>query len=121
MLGIVMDQRITAKEVVQGQLDAYNAHDLERFVAWYAESVLVYQAGKVEPLLQGRAALAAHYASKRFNLPNLHAELLNRMVIGNKVIDHERVVGVGEHPIEVAAAYEVINESIKRVWFFNPS
>ena len=116
-----MEQRLTAEIIVQGQLDAYNAHDLERFVAWYAESVLVYQAGKAEPLLQGRAALAAHYASKRFNLPNLHAELLNRMVIGNKVIDHERVVGVGEHPIEVAAAYEVINGSIKRVWFFNPS
>jgi hypothetical protein len=43
-----MKQRITAEGVVQGQLDAYNTHDLERFVAWYAESVLVYQAGKAD-------------------------------------------------------------------------
>jgi hypothetical protein len=51
----------------------------------------------------------------------LFIKLAKQMVIGNKVINHERVVGVGEYPIEVAAACEVIDGSIQRVWFFNPS
>jgi hypothetical protein len=68
---------------VQAQLDAYNARDLERFVACYADDVQLYRPPAAEPVLQGKAAMAAHYAAHRFKLPLLHAELVNRMVLGN--------------------------------------
>jgi hypothetical protein len=65
-----------------------------------------------------RPALAEYYATQRFNLIGLNAELLNRMEIGNKVIDHERISGVRELPFEVAAVYEVADDLIRTVWFF---
>lgn len=34
-----------------------------------------------------------------FNLPRLRAEIVNRIVLGDRVIDHERVWGVRDTPI----------------------
>ncbi len=107
-----------AVTIVQEQLEAYNARDLDRFVACYADDVRVYRPPAPEPVIVGKAALAAHYAQHRFNLPALHAEVRARMVLGNKVIDHERVVGIKSQPFEVAAVYEVVDGSIRAVWFF---
>jgi hypothetical protein len=101
----------------QRQLDAYNNRDLARFVQEYTDDVQVYRLPGTEPILQGKAALAEHYRTKRFNLPGLHAELVNRMAFGNKVIDQERVTGVQEGPMEVAAIYEVTPAGIAKVWF----
>lgn len=101
----------------QRQLDAYNARDLERFVREYSDDVRVYRLGEPEPFLVGKAALAAHYRQHRFNLPELHAELVQRMVFGNKVIDQERVSGVQAAALEVAAIYEVTPAGISKVWF----
>lgn len=101
----------------QRQLEAYNARDLARFVAEYTEDVRVWRLPATEPVLVGRAALAEHYRLNRFHLPALHAELVNRMVFGNKVIDHERVSGVQPTPMEVAAIYEVTPAGISQVWF----
>lgn len=109
----------TPESIVQAQLDAYNARDLARFTACYAPDVRVYRPPQPEPVLAGREALAAHYAKNRFNLPSLHADLVNRMVLGRKVIDHERIHGVREAPFEAAAVYEVGADGlIATVWFF---
>ena len=102
---------------VQRQLDAYNARDLERFVREYTQDVTVYRMPDPNPVIVGRAALAAHYRDNRFNLPELHATVVNRMVFGNKVIDQERVVGVPGAPLDVAAIYEVSEQGISKVWF----
>ncbi len=103
---------------VQRQLEAYNAHDLDRFVAEYTDDVRVFRPPAAEPVLSGRAAFVAHYAANRFTLPELHAEVLNRIVSGNKVVDHERITGVQERPVEAIAVYEVVDERIRTVWFF---
>ena len=104
---------------VQGQLDAYNARDLARFVACYADDVQLFRPPVAEAVMVGKAALAAHYAANRFNLPQLHAELVNRMVFGNKVVDHERISGVRDHPYEAAVVFEVKDALISKVWFFD--
>jgi len=101
----------------QRQLEAYNARDLDRFVREYAEDVVVYRLPDPAPAIVGRIALAAHYRDNRFNLPDLHAQLVKRMVFGNKVIDQELVHGVPGAPLRVAAIYEVTERGIARVWF----
>ena len=105
------------EDFAQRQLDAYNDRDLERFVAQYTDDIEVYRLPSAEAVLVGKAAFAEHYRTQRFNLPNLHAELRNRMVFGNKVIDHERVIGLGDVAQEVAAIYEVNPQGICKVWF----
>lgn len=107
-------------DVVQRQLDAYNARDLAAFVATYADDVRVYRMPSAAPILDGKAALAEHYRTKRFNLPSLHADLVARIELGDKVIDHERVHGVRAEPFEAVAIYEVGDGLIRTVWFVDP-
>ena len=93
---------------VQRQLDACNARDLDRFVAEYADGVPVFVAPSPEPVLSGKATFAAHDASKRFNLPYLHAALVARRVSGHTVVDHERVTALADDVVEAIAVYRVV-------------
>lgn len=110
---------MSPEQVVQEQLDAYNARDLTRFTATFAEDVEVFRLPETSPSIRGRDALAAHYAANRFSLEALHADLVARMVMGNKVIDHERIHGVREAPYEAVAIYEVRDGRIVTVWFLS--
>lgn len=103
---------------VQQQLDAYNARDLARFLQVYADEVKAFRPPAAEPAMDGKAALAQFHATQRFNLPHLRAELLGRIVAGNKVVDHERVSGIREAPFEVVVVYDVAEGLIRNLWFF---
>jgi hypothetical protein len=107
-----------AVDVVQRQVDAYNARDLERFVAQYSDAVQVFRPPATEPSISGKARFSEYYAANRFNLPALRADILARMVLGSRVIDHERIHGVRDEPFEVAAVYDVVDGFITTVWFF---
>lgn len=103
---------------VQRQLDAYNAHDLQRFIAEYTDDVKVFRPPALEPVLSGKQAFAEHYAKNRFTLPELHARLVNRMVAGNTVVDHEDISGLPDGRKDAIAVYEVVDGRIRTVWFF---
>jgi hypothetical protein len=107
-------------DVVQEQLEAYNARDIDRFVATYSDQVRIFRMPATDPAISGKAQLTEVYV-KRFSSPSLHADILARMVLGNKVIDHERVRGIREVPVEAVAVYEVESGLIQTVWFFYPS
>ncbi|MGC0154273.1 nuclear transport factor 2 family protein [Chromobacterium vaccinii] len=107
-----------AERIVQAQLDAYNARDVDAFAACYAEEVKVRRFPSMQLIIEGRAALADHYAGKRFNLPRLHAALLHRIVQGSRVIDHEDVTLDGENHMRAVAIYDVGADGlIAAVWF----
>lgn len=106
---------MTPLQLVQAQFEAYNARDLAAFVACYSERVQVFRPPSSLPTLLGRPAFAEFYATQRFNRPALRAELVNRMVLGNTVIDHERIHGVGEQTLEMAVAYLVQDGLIQTV------
>jgi hypothetical protein len=106
-------------EVVQRQLDAYNAHDLAGFVAAYSEAIQVFRMPATQAAITGKAQFTEFYATRRFNVPGLRAELVNRMVLGTKVVDHERIRGLGDAPQEVVAVYQVVDDLIATVWFFS--
>lgn len=103
---------------VQRQLDAYNARDLDRFLAEYTDDVRVFRPPAAEPVLSGKQAFGEHYAKNRFNLPNLHARLVQRIVSGHIVVDHEEVTGVSDAPMSAVAVYEVVEDRIRTVWFY---
>ena len=109
---------MSPQAVVQRQLEAYNAHDLARFLAEYGDDIRVYRPPAVEPVIVGKDAFGEFYASQRFNHADLRAEVVNRIVVGNNVIDHERISGVRDQPFEVAIVYEVIGGLICRTWAF---
>ena len=105
------------ESVVQRQLDAYNARDLDALLAIYADDAEVFE-HPATLVAKGTEALRARF-TVRFQEPNLHARLLNRIVSGDRVIDHERVTrtfpeGPGE--IELVMIYEVRAGRITRAW-----
>ncbi len=112
---------MTPVEVVERQLAAYNARDLDRFVAEYSDTVTVCRLPAAEPAIVGKLRFAEFYATQRFNLPRLYAEIVNRIVMGNKVIDHERITGVQPAPFEMVVIYEVDDQLIQRVWALGPA
>jgi len=109
---------LTPEQAVQTQLDAYNAHDLARFISVYDENVNVFRPPAREPSMAGRRAVEEFHGTQRFTLPALRAELLDRIVMGSKVIDHERVFGLGDKVFEVVVVYEVREGKITSVWYF---
>ncbi|GAA4713848.1 nuclear transport factor 2 family protein [Brevibacillus fulvus] len=107
-----------AEEVVQRQLDFYNKQDLDGFVSTYAKEVELLEHPSGQLLAKGEAALRDRYAKMFRENPNNHAEIKNRTVFGNYVIDLEEVTGrENRGPFQALAIYEVKEGLISRVWF----
>ena len=107
---------MTPVECVQWQFDAYNQRDLARFLAVFADDISSIRLPDMAPLLRGKAAYGEFYATQRFVHDGLRAELLSRVVIGNKVIDHELIHGLGPEPIETAVMFVVEQGLISTVF-----
>ncbi|MBB5015928.1 nuclear transport factor 2 family protein [Rehaibacterium terrae] len=101
----------------QRQPDACNARDPIAFVACCAEDVTIRHLPATTPALQGRAALADFHARERFDREGLHAELVDRLALGDKVADHERVRGLRPEPHETVAVHQVADGLIRAVRF----
>ena len=99
--------------VVQRQLDAYNARDVDALLATYAPDARQYELpGKL--LATGADTMRERFLL-RFQEPNLHARLLQRAVMGNIVIDHEEVsrsFPEGTGKVDLVAIYEVVEGRI---------
>lgn len=115
-----MEEVNAPESVVQRQLDAYNARDVEGILATYANDAQQFEFPD-KLLATGTAALRERFAT-RFQETNLHAQLLHRMVMGNKVIDHEEVTRTfpeGPGKIQLIAIYEVQDGKIAKAWFLS--
>jgi hypothetical protein len=100
--------------IVQRQLDAYNARDLDALLATYALDARQY-ALPATLLATGHAEMRPRFAA-RFQEPDLHAHLLRRAVMGNIVIDHETVTRnfpEGRGRVDLVAIYEVADGLIR--------
>lgn len=56
------------------------------------------------------------YAQMFENTPNLHCELISRIVQGNTIIDKERLQ-FGSRILEATAIYHIENGKIQKVYF----
>ena len=109
---------MSLEQIAQAQLDAYNAQDLDAYCAYFTDDVVVADVGGAANL-EGNDAYRERYAGAFAKFPNNKAELLSRIVLGNTVIDHERVDrGDGTTPVfDVAAIYTFRDGKIARVDF----
>jgi len=102
--------------VVQEQLAAYNAHDLERFVACYAPGVLV-EDGQGNEITRGGEQFRLRYQWLFEHHPDVHAEVVHRIGVADYVVGEERVTGRGPEPLHVVAIYRIANGRIVHVRF----
>jgi len=109
---------VSPTAVVQAQLDAYNAKDLDALMATYAPDVQQF-ALHGALLAEGHEQIRPRYAA-RFAEPDLHAQLLTRSVAGNFVTDLELVhrnFPEGRGTVEMLCVYEVVDGRIVRASF----
>jgi hypothetical protein len=101
--------------LAQRQVNAYNVRNIEAFLEPYADDVEIYTfPDKLQ--YKGKEEMRKTYAKMFDNTPNLHCEIVGRIVRGNVVIDQERVQ-FGSKIIEAVAIYHVENNKIKKVYF----
>jgi len=111
-------QQPSPENVVQRQLDAYNAQNLSAFVATYSDSIEIFRfPGKLT--MAGKPALEKSYGELFRRFPNNRATVSSRIVQGNHVIDQEKVTGRGPAEVQATAVYEIKEGLIRRVWFIN--
>lgn len=104
--------------LAQKQLDAYNRQNLEEFLAVYSDDVVIMDFPENKVTANGIDEMRTRYGKLFKEHPNNHAELLARIVHGNKVVDHELVTGrENSEPKKAVAIYEIENEKIAKVWF----
>ena len=103
------------EDLAQRQLNAYNLRNMEAFLEPYADDVEVYQYPNTLQFI-GKETMRNSYAQMFESVPNLHCELVDRIVQGNIVIDKERVQ-FGDKIVEAVAIYHIENNKIKKVFF----
>ena len=102
--------------IVQKQVEAYNAHDVNAFSACYAldAQVIEFQTGKVYDKNNQEIRLA--YAQLFKDLPLIKCSIRSRIVQGEYVIDQELVTGTSIPEFFATAIYQVKNEKNIKVW-----
>lgn len=103
------------EDLAQRQLNAYNFRNIDAFLEPYADDVEVYTFPNTLQF-KGKEAMRKGYTPMFENTPNLHCELVNRIIQGNTVMDHERVQ-MGNKIVEAVAIYQIENNKIKKVYF----
>jgi hypothetical protein len=106
---------VSPRQIVDKQLEAYNARDIEAFVETYSEEVELYNFPN-ELTGKGRDDLRKNYKTFFEKTPDLNCEIKNRIIIGNKVIDEEYLTINGQN-FSAVAIYEVENGKIAKVTF----
>lgn len=104
-------------DIVQKQVNAYNAGDLEAFVHFYSDSIRIYNHPE-EFRFGGREELYKRYGPLFKNHPHLNATIKNRITQGEHVVDDERVTGHAKgDSLQVIVHYVVRDGKIQKVYF----
>ncbi|MBK9054617.1 MAG: nuclear transport factor 2 family protein [Chloroflexi bacterium] len=103
---------------VEEQLQAYNARDLERFLACYTDDVR-FEDGDSGLLYQGIEKMRENYGASFARFPQVDCRIETRIRIGNYVIDEERITGMGPTERHAVVIYRVVGEKIDRVRILN--
>ena len=107
-----------ATDVVDAQIEAYRARDVERFLAHYADDVSVVLFDGT-PMFADKRMMREQYGKLFADSPDLRVTIANRMTAGEFVIDEERLSGIhfGDMATEITAlsVYRVVEGKISRL------
>ncbi|WP_224482904.1 nuclear transport factor 2 family protein [Robertkochia aurantiaca] len=111
-----------AETVVQNNLDHYNQRDIEGFLKTISQNAVILNFNGGEAVARGKEEIRELYSRLFANSPDLHSEILKRIVFQNKVIDHEYITGRNGNtdPVELVLIYEVQNDLIERIHVIRP-
>lgn len=106
-----------AEQLAQKQLEGYNKKDMDLFLEPYSDTVKIYAFPDVLKYT-GKEKMREVYSSMFQNMPNLHCDIVKRIVYGNTVIDHEKITGLSDNmEVNAVVIYAIENGKISKVFF----
>ena len=109
---------MTPANLIQRQLDACNARDIDAFCACYAPDVQVFLLPDHTLRFRGIDAFRAAYSTQFADWPAQRARSESRQICGSFITDLEFVTGVPGRPdAHVLAIYNVVDNLITHAWF----
>ncbi|MFT6873568.1 MAG: hypothetical protein ACJAVN_002588 [Roseivirga sp.] len=114
---ISTSQTMTPEQVVQKQLDSYNSRDIKGFMSVIADDVSLYNLGDSKAISFGHISVEVIYQNLFDKSPKLRSVLENRIVMGNVIIDHEKITGRmgSDDLLELTVIYEVKGQKIHKI------
>ncbi|MFK7749900.1 MAG: nuclear transport factor 2 family protein [Kordia sp.] len=110
-----------ADVLVQKQIDAYNAKNIDTFAATFSDDVIFYNFPK-EVNFKGIAKVREVFSTLFKNNPDLYCTIEDRIVVENTVVYHEKVQFKKNTPIvSFVVMYKVLNNKITEVYFLERS
>lgn len=110
-------QKLSPADIAQGQLDAYNQQDIDKFLSWYTDNIEIYNFPN-ELVYSGKDEMRKRYSAAWKQNPKQRAEVTERMVLGNTVMDKEHVTGrTNNIEVNVIAIYTIAGDKIEKVYF----
>ena len=106
----------TPLALVQRQLNAYNLRNVDALLEPYADDIEFYTLPD-KLIAKGKDDMRKQYTAFFARAQSLHCEILNRIIKGNVIIDHESVSTGGKEKIDAIAIYHIENNKIKKVYF----
>jgi hypothetical protein len=100
---------------LEEQLEVYNYRNLDAFCDYFIDNIEMIDDGN-DLVLSGKEAVKQHYADFFEKAKDLTREVLNRIVIGNTIVDEE-IVKIGTGTFRNVVVYEMSNGLIKRITF----
>ncbi len=105
------------ESVVQRQVEAYNTHDIDAFVATYAPDAAYIELATNQVAFAGHDAFRQRFGDLFIQHPHVHVEIKNRITLGQHVVDHEEITGRQDISVRHAVVtYEVKDNLIQRAW-----
>jgi len=118
--GYAIDPDTLIKEtplaLVQRQLNAYNARNIDAFLEPYSDSTELFLYPNL-PLGKGKESMRKDYTEMFTNTPGLHCEVTERIIQGKIIIDKEVITNFGQVIIEATVIYHIENNKIRKAYF----
>jgi len=99
--------------VVDSQVAAYNAHDLDAFLGCYSADVTIRD-GHCQTLMSGIDAVRTEYGDWFSAHPEVQVEVVGRLDSDGWVVDHERITMI-DAVMSAIVCYHVAEDAIDAV------
>jgi uncharacterized protein (TIGR02246 family) len=106
-----------AEALIQRQVETYNAHDVDGFVACFAEDAVLTELASGRVFAAGRDQIRAAYTATFARLPRAGVTITQRTAVGAVVVEVERIHADGTHAV---AIYRVHGGLITHLWLVPP-
>ena len=110
-------QHPTPRDVVNRQLEVYNAHDIDGYCALFAEDATISDLVTGQLICNGLAEIRSVYEKRFAENPALSCTVHQRLEGPTHAIDKETVHGLPAGPLHIMAIYEVREGLIRSLRF----